>query len=251
MSVARDIIGRAHRLLGIVQSGDALPEADYQDGLIALNAMISSWQTERLMVYALIDTAFTLVNGTASYTVGPAGNFALTPRPQKLENVFVRNASIDYPVELVESDKWFSIPDKTSESDIPIYAYYDTTLATGTLLLWPVPNAAYSLHIVTWTTISTLATLSTAIALPQGYERALAYNLAVEIAPEVARTVIVSPLSASPRIDREASATVKAIAVESKAAIKRANQRPMLAQTELGYLLKGQRSNVFSGGYVA
>lgn len=251
MSVARDIIGRAHRLLGIVQSGDALPEAEYQDGLIALNAMISSWQTERLMVYAMLDTAFTLVSGTQSYTVGPAGNFALTPRPQKIETVFVRNASIDYGVELVDYDKWFSIPDKSSESDLPIYGYYNPTLPTGTLLLWPVPNAAYSLHLLTWTMISTLADLTTAIALPQGYERALAYNLAVEIAPEVARTVIVSPLSASPRIDREASQMVKTIAVESKAAIKRANQKPMLADSDLYRIVRGQKSNIYSGGYVA
>ena len=251
LSVARDIIGRAHRLLGIVQSGDALPEADYQDGLVALNAMISSWQTEKLIVYALVDTAFTLVNGTSSYTVGPAGNFALTPRPQKIENVFVRNASIDYPVELVESDKWFSIPDKASQTDLPIYAYYEPTLTTGTLLLWPVPNAAYSLHLVTWITISSLAALSTAIALPQGYERALAYNLAVEIAPEVSRTVIVSPITSSTRIDREATETVKKIAIESKAAIKRANQRPMIADSDLYALVRGQKSNVYSGGYVA
>lgn len=253
MSVARDIIGRAHRLLGIVQSGDSLPEAEYQDGLVALNAMISSWQTEKLIVYALIDTAFSLVNGTSSYTVGPSGNFALTPRPQKIENVFVRNDSIDYSVQLVDSDKWFSIPDKSSQSDpdLPIYAYYEPTLTTGTLLLWPVPNSTYSLHIVTWTTIASLETLSTAIALPQGYERALAYNLAVEIAPEVARTVIVSPLSSSPRIDREASLTVKNIAIESKAAIKRANQRPMLADADLYALVRGQKSNIYSGGFVA
>lgn len=118
-------------------------------------------------------------------------------------------------------------------------------------MLWPVPNSTYSLHIVTWTTIASLATLSTAIALPQGYERALAYNLAVEIAPEVARTVIVSPLSSSPRIDREASLTVKNIAIESKAAIKRANQRPMLADADLYALVRGQKSNIYSGGFVA
>lgn len=236
MATAQTIVDRALRLIGAIASGDSPTAAESADALIALNAMISSWQTERLMVYALVDTAFTMSASDNSYTVGPAGNFALTPRPQKLENVFVRNASIDYPVELVESDKWFSIPDKTSESDIPIYAYYDTTLATGTLLLWPVPNAAYSLHIVTWMTVLELAALATTITLPQGYERALAYNLAIEIAPEY---------------EKEPANSVIAVAAESKAAIKRANQRPMLAQTELGYLLKGQRSNVFSGGYVA
>lgn len=236
MTTARSLINRAHRLIGTVKSGDAVNEAYFQDGLTALNTMIGSWQTEKLNVYAFVDTAFTIVATDASYTVGPAGNFALTPRPSKIENVYVRANNIDYPVELIDKDKWLSIPDKTSDSDIPMYAYYDPTLPTGTLQLWPVPNTAHSLHIVTWTTLAELASLSTTITLPQGYERALAYNLAVEIAPEY---------------ETEASPSVQSIASESKTAIKRMNNRPMLMSSELSYLIGGQRSNIYSGGAVA
>ena len=236
MASAQTIIDRALRLISAIASGESPTTAESADGLTALNAMISSWQTEKLNVYAFVDTAFTLVATDASYTVGPAGNFALTPRPSTIENCYVRASDIDYPVELVDKDKWISIPDKTSYSDIPIYAYYEPTLATGTLQLWPVPNTAYSLHIVTWTTLAELAALATTITLPQGYERALAYNLAIEVAPEY---------------EKEASPSVVAIASESKASIKRANNRPMLMNSELGYLIGGQRSNIYSGGYIA
>jgi len=233
---SQTIIDRALRLIGAIASGESPTTAESNDGLVALNAMISSWQTEKLNVYAFVDTAFTLVNADSSYTVGPAGNFAITPRPSKIENCYVRANDIDYQVEMIDKDKWLSIPDKTSDSDIPIYAYYEPTLTTGTLQLWPVPNTAYSLHIVTWTSLVELAALATTITLPQGYERALAYNLAIEVAPEY---------------EKEASQSVMMIAAESKAAIKRANIRPMLAYTELGYLIQGQKSNIFSGGAVA
>lgn len=236
MASAQTIIDRALRLIGAIASGESPTAQESADALVALNAMISSWQTEKLNVYAFVDTAFTLVATDSSYTVGPAGNFALTPRPSKIENVYVRASDIDYPVELIDKDKWLSIPDKTSDSDIPIYAYYEPTLTTGTLQLWPVPNAAYSLHIVTWTTLVELAALATTITLPQGYERALAYNLAIEIAPEY---------------EKPASPSVQSIAMESKAAIKRMNNRPMLMNSELGYLIGGQRSNIFSGGMIA
>lgn len=236
MATAQNLIDRALRLIGAIASGESPTAAESADGLTALNSMISSWQTEKLNVYAFVDTAFTLVATDASYTVGPAGNFALTPRPSKIEQVYVRANDIDYLIELVDFAKWNSIPDKTSSSDIPIYAYYEPTLATGTLQLWPVPNTAYSLHIVTWTTLAELASLATTITLPQGYERALAYNLAIEVASEY---------------EKEPSNSVVMIAMESKAAIKRANNRPMLMNSELGYLIGGQRSNIFSGGAVA
>lgn len=236
MATAQTIIDRALRLIGAIASGESPTAAESNDGLTALNAMIESWQTERLIVYAILDTAFTMTPSDGSYTVGPAGNFALTPRPTQLEGCFVRASSIDYPVEIVDFDKWFTIPDKSSDSDLPIYAYYEPTLSTGTLLLWPIPNAAHSLHILSWTTVSSLASLITAVTLPQGYERALAYNLAVEVSSEYEKPVPTS---------------VGSIATESKAAIKRFNQRPMLANTELGQIISGQRSNIYSGGYIA
>lgn len=236
MATAQTIIDRSLRLLGAIASGESPTTAESNDALIALNAMIESWQTEKLTVYSYVDTAFTLSNGDSSYTVGPAGNFAITPRPDKIENCYLRASNIDYPIEMVDKDKWLSIPDKTSDSDIPIYAYYEPALPTGTLQLWPVPNTAYSLHIVTWTSVVSLASTSTTISLPQGYERALTYNLAVELSAEFQLPV---------------PATVQQIAGESKAALQRVNNRPMLAYTELGRLISGQRSNIFSGGYIA
>ncbi len=235
MATAQTLIDRALRLIGAIASGESPTTAESNDGLVALNAMISSWQTEKLNVFAFVDTAFTLVASDGSYTVGPAGNFALTPRPSKIESCFVRVSDIDYPVELIDRDRWFGIPDKTSTSDIPMYAYYEPSLTTGTLLVWPVPNAASSLHIITWTTLSELAALSTTVTLPQGYERALAYNLAIEVASEYEKPV---------------AASVASIAVESKAAIKRANIRPMLAVPDLVYAVSGQRSNIISDGYI-
>lgn len=233
MSTAQTIIDRALRLIGVIEAGTSPTSDETADALIALNAMISSWQTERLVVYAFVDTAYTLVASIQSYTVGPSGNFALTPRPPKIENAYVRASSIDYQVELIDKDRWLAIPDKTSESDIPMYAYYEPSLTTGTLKVWPVPNAANSLHIITWSSVSELATAGTSISLPPGYERALAYNLAIEISPEYKQTP---------------SAAVIKIANDSKAAIKSVNVRSIRGDSGLCGVLQGQRSNIFSGG---
>jgi hypothetical protein len=236
LATAQTIIDRALRLIGAIASGESPTTAESNDGLTALNAMISSWQTEKLNVYAFVDTSFNLAAADNSYTVGPAGNFALTPRPQKIEQVFVTANGINYEVELIDYEKWNRIPDQTSDSDIPVYAYYEPTLTTGTLKLWPVPNTVYALHIITWTSLAELAAVGTSVSLPQGYERALAYNLAIELAPEYGS---------------EPSQSVVAVAMDSKASIKRANQRPMLATPDLWGAVSGQRSNIYAGGYIA
>lgn len=195
--------------------------------------MIESWQTEKLFVYALTDTAFSLVAADSSYTVGPSGNFDLTPRPHKIEECFVRVSNQDYPVQLLTSEQWNAIADKTETAEYPNRAYYNPTLTTGTLQVYPVPTATDSLHIVTWTVISSLAALATSVSMPPGYERALAFNLAIEWA--------------STEFGHPASREVIKIAQESKAAIQRANHRPIMNHSPMGAVWSGRRSNILTG----
>ena len=195
--------------------------------------MLEAWQIDKLDVYAFVDTAYSLVAGTSSYTVGPSGNFNLTPRPHKIEECFVRYANIDSAVEIVTAEQWFAISDKTTASTYPDRAYYEPTLATGTLKVYPVPNAISSLHIVTWQVVSTLAALSTSITLPPGYERAMAYNLAVEWA--------------GPEFGIPVPESVSRIAMESHGAIKRANHRPIENHSPMGAVWAGSRSRILTG----
>lgn len=231
MATAQTIIDRALRLIGAIASGESPTTQESTDALTALNSMIESWQTERLYVYAMVETAFTMSVGDNSYTVGPSGNFNLTPRPPKIEDAFVREGDIDYPLTQIDFARWDAIADKTTTSNIPEFFYYEPTLSTGTLMLWPVPSSANSLRIVTWTTLSSLAEVETTVTLPQGYQRALEYNLALEIAPEY---------------EKQPSQDVYRIASESIANIKRANIRPMTAYTELCLLAGGRKSNIES-----
>ena len=100
MATAATIINRALRLLGAISSGASADTDEMADGLIALNAMIDSWNNERLMIYAIQDESLTLVDGQASYTIGTSGNLNTT-RPVSIEGAYVRASSLDYPVRIL------------------------------------------------------------------------------------------------------------------------------------------------------
>jgi len=228
MADAQAIINRAMRLIGALSSGESPSSAESSDGLTALNAMLESWQLDRLTVFSFQDKTFTLVASDGSITLGAAGN--ITTRPDRIELVYITEDSTDYPVKMVTSGEWYSIASKTVESDIPEYGYYEPSYPLGILNLWPVPSAANTLHVIMWTPFTAFSALSTTVSLPPGYERAMAYNLAIDIAPEY---------------EKKVSEEVAKIANDSLAAIRRGNNRPMEAGTDLPFLIGGgRRSNI-------
>jgi hypothetical protein len=231
VATAQTIINRSLRLIGAIASGDSPTSDESADALTALNAMIDSWRNERLLTYALMESTVTLSAGDTTYTIGAAGNIVATC-PVKIESAFVRSGNVDFPVEIIDKARFDAIPDKTTTSDIPQFIYYDHAVTTGTMNVWPVPTTANVLHVTMWTVLSTLATVGTTVTLPPGYERALVYNLAIEIAPEYEK-----------KISQEVAKNAK----ESLAAIKKINSRQTLAYSEIGSLGHRQKSDIYAG----
>lgn len=95
--------------------------------------------------------------------------------------------------------------------------YLESSSPLARLHVWPVPTHSTSaLVLFPWFRLTAVPTLDTLIDFPEGYERALRYGLAAELAPEYGVEV---PL------------TVAAVLAEAKGNIKRINMRPLfLAQ---------------------
>lgn len=230
MATASDLINRALRLIGALEPGESPSAQETADGLTALNAMVDSWQTEALVIYAMTNVQKTLTPSDASYTIGSGGDINTT-RPVKINGAFITESSTDYPIGQISKSAYDAIAFKSSDSNIAEYFYYEPTYPLGTIYLYPTPNSANTLKLSLWVPIQSFAASSTAVSLPPGYERALTYNLAVEIAPEYGKSV---------------SPEVAGIAVNSKAAIKRVNaaSRPIIGQIEM--MAGARHSDIFS-----
>lgn len=197
----------------MVNKTGRLPKAGEADSILEyLSAMLASWGTKRLLVYATRDESLPVVAGTSTYTIGPSGDLNTT-RPVKIEAAYWRVDDINYPLKSRTSKEWPEISDATTTSSIPEDFNYEGTMPTGTLRIWPEPSESGALYLTTWTPISSLA-LSDTLALPPGYEDAIVFNLALRIEQEFGDGRGLSPLTVQ-------------TARETLAAIQLANSNPL------------------------
>lgn len=231
---ANAIIDRALRLIGAVGHNESGTAEELANGLIALNAMLSSWSNNRLMTYAMTTVSKAMVAGDSSYTIVSGGDFNAA-RPVKVQRAYMTIDGFDHPVEVIGEAEWYSITDKTAESDPVEKVWYNPTMtsSTGTVNVWPVPTDTNTLTLVLWVPLTAFASLATTVTLPNGWDRAMAYNLAIELAPE---------------FGKDASQTVIAIARESKADIQRINSPTMIAMPDLHGMFNQPTGNIFTGG---
>jgi hypothetical protein len=204
MATALDMILRARRLLNAHGVGETLDTELANDGLEALNAMLDSWSIDGLMIYAIQSNTFTLT-GAQTYTIGTGGTFNMA-RPDRIEGAYTSVNGTDYPLTIINNDQWNDIAVKNLTSTYTEYIKYEPFTPLGALSVYPKALGAITLN--TYQPLQAFETLTEVLVLPRGYERTIAYCLAVEIAPETGRPV-----------SRELMMT----AMSSKAALQRIN----------------------------
>lgn len=230
MSTAATIISRALRLIGVIPSGGSPSTNESADCLTALNALLASWNNPRSMCFATQTESVTLANGTTSYTIGPTGGL-VTVRPVAIEAAWILESNYSYPVEVIGDGMYDGLIAKTTTGDWPTHLNYRPTMPDGTIYVYPVPNAARTLKIRTRIALAAFSATTDTVTLPPGWERALAYNLAVEMAPE---------------FEKEAPPTVQRIAGASKAAIGIVNSKPVRASNELANMFPSGVANILT-----
>lgn len=227
---ANDMIQRSMRLLGALGQGETPTAQEQTDGLYALNAMLDSWSIERLMVYNVVEENFTWTGGSTYQTMGSGGNFNTT-RPSKLENGFSRVNNVDYPYELVSKETYDHVVAKsTVTSTFPRIIYADYGYPLITLYAYPVPVSSLDVHFNSWKQLQSFATGTTELSLPPGYQRALEYNLAMEMSTDFSLPV---------------PPNVAATAITAKGNIKRLNKVSMVANLDAA-IVKESRYNIYS-----
>jgi len=229
---ARTIINSAGRKIGVVSTGETMPAYEAQNALSALNSLLGTLSVEGGMVYTTVIEAFTLTSA-ASYTIGSGGDFN-TARPIEIEAIFIREDGGDYPLAQVSAESYANVFTKTL-SGIPEYFYYTNNNPLATIYLYPTPQSGTQLHMYSRKALTAFADLDTNYNLPDGMQRMLEFNLAVDLAVDY---------------EKEVSRTVKVEAMKSKKAVLVYNSRhdyPTIGVDDA--LLDNGVFNIYSGSY--
>jgi hypothetical protein len=186
---ARALIASTLRLLTVLASNEPMAAAEAFDGLQTLNQMLDSWANDRLLVYATVRLDVPLVPGKAVYTWGVPGGDILQPRPVQVESAVLslQGQDLEWPLTGYSQGDYDAIAQKAMTSLYPQVWQYTSTYPLGELRVWPVPQEGHTLAVWPWMPLKRFDTLDTEVNLPPGYERALRYGLALDLAPEYGR----------------------------------------------------------------
>ena len=236
-ATAGELINSALRLIGQLAEAEVPSAATFQDALTAFNQMIDSWNTERLSVFCTQDQVYTWPVNEIKRTLGPTGNIDLNPQQRPIlvdDSTYFRDpqTNVSYGIKMINQSQYNGIAVKTVTSTYPQVMFVNMTFPDIEIYIYPKPTRSLEFHFISVQPLAEPTSLSTVIAMPPGYLRALRYNLAMELAPEFG----VEP---SPQVQR--------IAMTSKRDLKRINNPDDLMTLPYAIVANRQRFNIYSG----
>lgn len=251
----RELITSSYRLLNIIQAGQA-PTADDMDiGRQALNVLIDSWSADRLAIYSISPYYFYMQGGQKDYTLGPGGDWNIE-RPMQIEQATVTlsgnltldpltglyslsgtGSTLDLPITMMNDEQYAAMSVKFIPSTFPVGLYDNGNYPLRTISLWPVPQQNNIITLWLWQPLANVEDLNATVSFPPGYERALKFNLAVEVAAE---------------FGKELPGQIGTIARESYGKIKRINaQHPVIVGSpELAAGPRNAQFNWVTGNFI-
>lgn len=178
MALVSDIVYPALRLMGIRDTTNATRMAE---AVTALNNMLSSWD-ESLLINTT--ESLTLTAGDAEYSIGDGGDFD-TVRPIRIESAFIRDsANYDYELDVYYSREEFNRLEEKNTDGRPSALLYELEYPLGKIYFDSEPESAETLYLTSKKPLQPYTALTDTILQPFEWEKAMIYNLAVDLAPE-------------------------------------------------------------------
>lgn len=179
---ANDLVTEARTLLGIQAAEEPLQADELNEGLRSLNMMLKAWEADGVMAWVLTEGTLTLVQGDADYVFSSGGDFT-TAVPMDITQMRITRNNYDLPMTRIGREAYYALPLKTTQG-YPVQWYYDRQRSSGTLYVWPAPDAtAGTLKFTYRRRIMDLDAGVDDFDVPQEWFEAVTYGLAKRLIP--------------------------------------------------------------------
>jgi hypothetical protein len=185
MATARDICTLTLKETGVVGVGQTPLAEDINDSFTLLKRMMGQWQKKRWLVNSLTEVV-AIGNGAISRTVGPGGDFDTTVTPDKIQAAYFIQLNtgpnpVSFPLQDLFSYENYSRIQVKDLPTFPNFFFYDNKYPLGNIFIWPLPQSMYEIHLIVKSDLGFPVDLDSVMILPQEYEEAIHYNLAVRL----------------------------------------------------------------------
>lgn len=179
------VITSALRKLAVLPSGVAPSTNQTSDASDALNAIVKAFQADGMPLWKISSQSFTVVDGTASYTVGPSQTIDC-PKPLRIiQALYTPSGGTNTPMNVYNRYDFNELPTSSSIEGAPINLYYQPLRTTGVIKLWPTPdNSTTSITFHYHSPYEDMDATGDEFDFPSEWMQALIYNLAWSLAPE-------------------------------------------------------------------
>lgn len=187
MTTGLDIVKQMLWKAGITGRGITPSSTDTQDALADLNDMLGQWRSQRFMVWDMLNTGFIGDGRRTPYTVGPGGEYNMTPRPNRIESAFVRqlqstgagSLQVDTPLKVWDAREDYDRVSVKGLISFPMGVFLDTAMPLGQLYIYPWPGPGpgqYAVYITTKGSMPVITLQTDMSAFPEPYVPAMKFN---------------------------------------------------------------------------
>ena len=178
---AKRIIEGALRTIGVLASGEEAQPSEIQDGLEALNGLLSTWNNVSLLIPSITTRTFDLKD-SKTYTYGIGGDFD-APRPIAIQFAQFQDIySYFYTCEIYNNQTW-AMNDRPVQIR-PLGCYFEPSYPLAVVHFPTAPYTTDKFRVQVLEPLTYISSPLDSFTLPDGYERALRLNLAIELASE-------------------------------------------------------------------
>lgn len=172
-----EIVERAYRIIGKLSMGETMSADMMAQAVIALNAMIKSWQSRNVFLWTIREFTQSLVSNTPSYSLA-----AVEPPVYALDSAYLRIDNDDRLVDVASWRQYTDLNDKTTKGDPTLVAINNAI--TPTLYVWPVPTQARTLYYTGIVKLKDFDSAGQTPDFPVRYLEAITFGLAHKLACE-------------------------------------------------------------------